>query len=270
MSTELRIAQPYTGKSILLLWYSHDEGHHVILSPDQAGALVCWEAVLGKNPEAEIKEYWEAIIVPPPVQAAAAYAKAAQERDLESFTGWLRTIAENHYDATKQVVAGFEPCRHRNDDTQWRCKRCNGALLRPNIDLVSLYERPYLRELYEKEHSGGKERGYAIQSIEPVVPSSKIFVATLEDGHHRAGVSFGSYESWLKYPLWSPTLFFFHGKAIEAPAEFQEASRVRQEKMTARMAAYEAENQAERDTYNRANAELARLVFGPLSQEESR
>ena len=65
MSTELRIAQPYTGKSILLLWYSHDEGHHVILSPDQAGALVCWEAVLGKNPEAEIKEYWEAIIVPP-------------------------------------------------------------------------------------------------------------------------------------------------------------------------------------------------------------
>ena len=247
------IWNPTQGKHILARWWTYEEQHHVIMSTDQAGALVVFKAVMDKEREiVELRQYVEATLVPCPLDIAMQWAEAQYRYELHNFKNWVLFLADDTYVKTQKLPDILTHCPHQeNSRARWECPKCEGlrSYFAPG-GLEALFDVPEVRSLYRKPpapivkertsslpdlrmekyrlEQAAKEakRPKAVPAIlttDPLpLPDLPLRVAVLNGGHHHPGVEFLDAEEWVKHPGTTPVLFFFQGTDTTVPAPFRD------------------------------------------------
>lgn len=268
------IWNPTLGEQILVLWWSHEDQHHVILSTDLSGALGTWDAVLAKN-DAEVRQYVEAILVPCPRAVADEWALNQYNVELSKFESWVLMLAQDAWTGTKKIPEGFMACPHKeSSNARWDCKKCQGFRVRSTIDMKVLFENPETRALFRcpatrtispwplKKIVTPQPIQASITDQPLPFPDQPLQVAVLDAGHHANGVVFmphAEWSGWTGNHTRAPILFFFQGTVKPIPQAFLDKH---QKKMEARAEA------AKKDKENRVDhsKERATRAIGILEQ----
>ena len=221
------VYNPKLGKHVLVLWWSHNDGCHVIVSTNQNDALSTWGHVLAKH-NAELRSYWEVDLVRCPPDVAEDWALNRYTLELSQFKWWLVALAGY---AKSSLPEGFKECKHReNSSARWDCKKCEGRGVEVTLDVKALFDVPEVRALYHKP----TDRNF--RSPQPLLfdlgteplsdPTQPLQVAVLNGGHHSVGVQFQSYLDWRgtgkDYLIYTrhTALFFFQGAEKPMPQVF--------------------------------------------------
>ena len=210
-----QVWNPHLGRRILVRWYVENDGHHVIVSEDMAGAVATLKAVVDNHgPTVKIRSIYEADLVPCPRLLAEDWAKHQYETELDEFKRDLRNMIAQ---AEIPLPEGFLSCNHRgHSSARYECKKCEGSNIQFTLDPVAMFNNPQVREPYRKTRT--KRKCPAGTVTEETVASLK--VAVLNGGHHHPGVVFHdvhdqyhSSQGWesLKEAIGfeNPVLFFF-------------------------------------------------------------
>ena len=258
-----KVWSPHLGESILIRWYQYDEGHHVIVSDDEAGALASWEAVLAKHGcNVEIKNFFKATVVPCPRDVAEKWADSKHKSELEAFMRGILWLAR---DSKNDLPSGFEICRHREGSARhYNCKKCGGAGVRSTLDLKEMFGNLKVRDAWRK-HLEPTPNKHAIsrrslpQPFDARITEEKfenLMIAMLEGGNHSPGVEYVEVKTWAERQHFNDrnVLFFFTIQEEMSPPEAFVSMKVAAEEAFAAQEAARKAKYLKEDNYFQVKA----------------
>lgn len=216
-----------TGRYFMLVWWSHNEQHHVIVGRTRKGVIDTYLTIIRQRKhdrlsewnDAEPRRFYEIEIVSPTRAMRVAYAKNQHRFEFEAFRSWLSTTADQ---LKPEMIPGVSPCpgyAGKEDEgdpwmveTHYDCKNCERGY---TADWEQMYLK--LREKYlpHSYHS----RGAAKASVARLPrKGEKVFTVQDRHGHHSDGTIVQEVPK--KHGGWFQEVkFFCHATELPLPEE---------------------------------------------------
>ncbi len=245
------------GEHRLLVWWTEEEQHHVIVCPTMEGVERVWGTIVEKTPWATPKAFWQVNIIAPPQAVRERYAQQEFDSEHQGFHWMFYSLLRLYQETHGESPPGFIPCEtyepavyddDEDDDEDWAdeidlamqiedaknhsdCQHCKGWKVLP----ASMTKDEFFlaaREEYRNQEDAQRLKWCAPDPPEPVrtVPDDApvadpdggpVRRAYLDAGHHCKGVAITEDMKWPR----QTTLFFFQGEELPVPQKFLDSER---------------------------------------------
>lgn len=212
----VRVTTPIHGKVKMLLWYTHDDGHHLIVADSLDKVAAMYDSTLGKRDYRDAKpvEYWEGWTVQLPKEHQLALSKVKYNNASWNFKNWLAASIRS----LRIKPVAFQRCTKRVKEKHYDgkpdhsgCKFCAAGWVHTSLSYA---------EIFEKIGPKGKDldrlRVYSPRG--PVaITEAPVYGIGMDFGHHCKGIGIGE----LDLNSDSPAAFYFQGKKLPIPTAIE-------------------------------------------------
>lgn len=251
----LKVATNLQGYYHIILWYEHNEGHHVIVARNQEAAFSVWKRVFAEH-GAEIKEYWLAHTVYPTAKQTKKYEEGLYDiaiREVRWRLGYALKSASVH--------AGWKKCEELVEEKDYEgmpdhggCEKCCGGWVHRTLSMDDLLAVMGISEFHDEVFQGFHPLGTASDPAKPIMAVGACF------GHHSPGISIG--EAEFDYP--KRALFYFQGKKVKVPQEFKDYAKGLETIWAAERLKSQAEFKVRQEERNRQEKDKHRALLDKI------
>lgn len=211
---------PFTGKLLLLEWWTEDEQKHVSAARTLLQLICVWKAVLASEEfgyDAKPTGFYVAELVSPPLRMREVYAQHRYEQERLDFQGWVGCILREFEEGSKdkELPPGVTPCPETDSEFHM-CEECLGGYVFAGKTLEEFYEERHAAFLghYRRDEKGVPSRAAEVR------PGQPLFSVVSDPGHHAHGTHVVDHDDATLYG--GDRLFFFTGSSDKIPSVIQE------------------------------------------------
>lgn len=190
---ELKVYYPLGGKHYLLRWYSHNEGHNIILARNRNSTLEAFSSTVLKRKDfdIEVKELLHINIVAPPEEVCKQHAEYLLADDVESFWRTYSSSISLFKKKTGSFPKNIKPCPYLlladGDEAHYNCPKCFYGIspIKGSLKDIYIANRENWRKKYRfPSFKDGKNKSRA----QPSNNNDPVWAAIAKLGHHLSGV----------------------------------------------------------------------------------